>query len=118
MIIYTTLHGNIQSNSRFIMAGVGLLFAIIGNYMHTLKPNYFAGFRLPWTLNNDENWRLTHLLGGKLFFAGGLLVAVCSLFLPFIASIIILFAVSITTIVITCVYSFRLYKKQSAEAGN
>src|SRR6187200_756263 len=80
LLLYNSVHENIKSSGRFIMAGVGLLFAIIGNYMHTIKPNYFAGIRLPWTLNDDENWRKTHLLGGKLMFAGGLLIAVISLF--------------------------------------
>ncbi|MEO7306882.1 MAG: SdpI family protein [Ferruginibacter sp.] len=117
MIIYSAVNGNIQTNTRFIIAGVGLLFAVIGNYMHTIKPNYFAGFRLPWTLNNDENWRRTHLLGGKLFFGGGLLIAICSLFVPFEVSIIILFVTTTITVVVTCVYSYRLYKKQTIDAG-
>src|SRR5437588_11702952 len=33
---------------------LGLLLAFIGNYMNNIKPNYFAGFRLPWTLNDDD----------------------------------------------------------------
>ncbi|MEO6252592.1 MAG: SdpI family protein [Ferruginibacter sp.] len=118
MIINSSINGNIQANTRFIITGVGLLFAVIGNYMYTIKPNYFAGFRLPWTLNNDENWRLTHLLGGKLFFTGGLLIAVCSLFTPFLVSIIIMFVTVTIIVVITCVYSYRLYKKQSPDTGN
>jgi uncharacterized membrane protein len=97
---------------------MGLLFAILGNYMYTIKPNYFAGFRLPWTLSNNENWRKTHLLGGKLFFAGGLLIAVCGLFAPFIVSIIIMFSILSLSVVVTCVYSYRLYKKQSASPGS
>jgi uncharacterized membrane protein len=118
MIINSSITGNIQTNTRFIIAGVGLLFAVIGNYMYTIKPNYFAGFRLPWTLNNDENWRQTHLLGGKLFFGGGLLIAVCSLFTPFLVSIIILFITITVVVVITCVYSYRLYKKQMPDRGS
>ncbi|MEO6542330.1 MAG: SdpI family protein [Ferruginibacter sp.] len=118
MIINISINGNIQANGRFIIAGVGLLFTVIGNYMYTIKPNYFAGFRLPWTLNNDENWRLTHLLGGKLFFGGGLLIAVCSLFSSFIVSIIVLFITITVIVVITCVYSYRLYKKRSISTGS
>jgi uncharacterized membrane protein len=118
MIIHSTIGGNIQANTRFMITGMGLLFAVIGNYMYTIKPNYFAGFRLPWTLNNDENWRRTHLLGGKLFFAGGLLIAVCSLFVPFVAAIIILFITMTIIVAITCVYSYRLYKEQTPGTGS
>jgi len=111
LLLYNSVHENIKSSGRFIMAGVGLLFAIIGNYMHTIKPNYFAGIRLPWTLNDDENWRKTHLLGGKLMFAGGLAIAVISLFTSFLLSMIILFAVMSLVILITCIYSYSLYKR-------
>ena len=118
MIIYSSVRGNIKQGIQFMIPAMGLLFAILGNYMYTIKPNYFAGFRLPWTLNNDENWRKTHLVGGKLFFGGGLLIAVCGLFASFKISMIIMFVILSLTILITCIYSYRLYKKQSAGMGN
>lgn len=111
LIIYSSIHGDLKSSLRFILAGVGLLLAILGNYMFNLKPNYFAGIRLPWTLHNNENWKKTHLLGGKLLFGGGLLIAVICLFTSFFLSMIILFTILISIIVITCIYSYRLYKK-------
>jgi uncharacterized membrane protein len=118
MIIHSSVRGDIKVTTGFMVPAMGLLFAILGNYMYTIKPNYFAGFRLPWTLNNDENWRKTHLLGGKLFFGGGLLIAVCGLFTSFKVAIIILFAILTLSILITCVYSYRLHKKQITSPGN
>jgi uncharacterized membrane protein len=111
LLIYSSIHESIEFSSRFILAGVGLLFAVIGNYMYTIKPNYFAGIRLPWTLNNDENWKKTHLLGGKLMFGGGLLIAIICLFTSFSLSIILLFAILSLIILITCIYSYNLYRK-------
>ena len=118
LFIYSSTHGNIQFSMRFVVSGVGLLFAIIGNYMYTMKPNYFAGIRLPWTLSNDENWRRTHLLGGKLFFGGGLLIAVSCLFTSFMVSFIILFSTTLVIVLIIGIYSYRLYKKQMLNGGN
>jgi len=112
LIIYSSTHGNITFNTGLILAGVGLLFAFIGNYMHTIKPNYFAGFRSPWALENEENWRKTHLLAGKLWFSGGLFLAVVCLFTPPVVAIVIFFTVMTTITVIPFVYSYRLYKKQ------
>ncbi len=117
LLIYSSFEGNIEYGTRFIFAGIGLLFAVIGNYMHTIKPNYFAGFRLPWTLQDDENWKKTHLLGGKLFFAGGLLIAVVSLFAPFLYSMIILVTTTLIIILITAIYSYRLYKKATSPSA-
>ena len=111
LLIYSSIHENFKLSTRFILAGVGLLFAVIGNYMYNIKPNYFAGIRLPWTLHNDENWRKTHLLGGKLMFGGGLLIAVICLFTSFYLSMIILFSILSLIILITCIYSYNLYKK-------
>jgi uncharacterized membrane protein len=111
LLIYSSINGNIKFTMRFILAGVGLMLAVVGNYIYNIKPNYFAGIRLPWTLNNDENWKRTHLLGGKLLFGGGLLIAVICLFAPFMISMITLFTVLLVVILITCIYSYRLYKK-------
>lgn len=114
MIIYSSVRANIKAGIQFMIPALGLLFTIIGNYMYTIKPNYFAGFRLPWTLHNDENWRKTHLLGGKLFFWGGLLIAICGLFTSIKVSMIFMLVMLTLTILIPCIYSYRLYKKQSA----
>ena len=113
LIIYSSIHGNIKFSMRFILAGVGLILAVVGNYIYNIKPNYFAGIRLPWTLNDDENWKRTHLLGGKLLFGGGLLIAVICLFAPFTFSMITLFTILLLVIMTTCIYSYRLYKKMN-----
>ena len=112
LILYSSIQGNIKLGTGLIFSGTGLFFAIIGNYLPNLKPNYFAGLRLPWTLENEENWRKTHLLAGKLWFTGGLFLAVVCLFLPSIAAIVAFFAVMTIIVLIPCVYSYRLYKQQ------
>lgn len=111
LIIYSSVSGGSRFDTKLIFAGTGLLFVVIGNYLPNLKPNYFAGLRLPWTLENEDNWRKTHQLAGKLWFAGGLFLAVICLFLPPVAAIAVFFTVMIVITVIPCVYSFRLYKK-------
>ena len=112
MIIYSASNGNINFSTGIIFSGTGLLFAVIGNYLPNLKPNYFAGLRLPWTLENEDNWRKTHQLAGKLWFAGGLLLAITCLFLPPVVAIAVFFTVMIVITLIPCIYSYRLYKEQ------
>lgn len=112
LIIYSSTQGNIKLDAGIIFSGTGLLFAVIGNYLPNLKPNYFAGLRLPWTLENADNWRKTHALAGKLWFAGGLFLAAICLFLPTVIAIITFFVVMTVITIIPCVYSYRLYKAQ------
>jgi len=60
---------------------LGLLFVGLGNFMGTLKPNYFVGIKTPWALADDEVWRLTHRRGALVFVALGALF-ILSLAIP------------------------------------
>lgn len=101
---------NQNSNPRLILSIIGLLFAFLGNYFKTLKPNYFIGIKTPWTLENEEVWKKTHLLAGKMWFIGGLLMAMTFVFpAPFNGYVFL----SITAIIsiIPIVYSYLEYNK-------
>lgn len=102
---------------RFLFPVIGLLLAFIGNNLHTIKPNYFAGIRLPWTLSSDENWRKTHQMAGKLWFAGGLLIVVLSLLVPQTAVFPVFISLVITIVFIPVLYSYRIFKQQANPGG-
>ncbi|AYL99058.1 SdpI family protein [Mucilaginibacter celer] len=96
---------------KLILPIVGLLFAFIGNMMHSIKPNYFAGIRTPWTLEDDDTWRATHRLAGKLWFTAGISLTALVLFLPAKASTVV-FLVGVGVMVfIPVVYSYTYFKK-------
>lgn len=65
--------------ARVSLVFVGLLFVIIGNYLPKCRRNYTVGIKLPWTLNDEENWNHTHRFGGKIWITGGLLMIICAL---------------------------------------
>lgn len=111
LIIIASAKGAVEMQS-FVFPLLGLLFAFIGNYMNHIKPNYFAGLRLPWTLSSDENWRRTHQLAGKLWFAGGMLIAVTSLFLPIKIMLPVFIGVVLVIILVPAFYSYKLFKQQ------
>ncbi len=93
---------------------MGTLFVVIGNYLPKCKQSYTMGIKLPWTLNDEENWNKTHRLAGKLWVAGGLLSMLCAL-LPGVASFIVMMSILLVMCVIPTVYSYRLYKKNQKE---
>jgi uncharacterized membrane protein len=79
-----------------------------------VKPNYFVGIRVPWTLDNEENWRLTHHLGSRVWFFGGLLMFILTLILPAqFASYIMVFGI-IPMIIIPVAYSFYIFRKKKS----
>lgn len=51
---------------------VSLMFVGFGNLMGRVRYNWFVGIRTPWSLANEEAWRLTHRVAGKAWVLGGL----------------------------------------------
>ena len=115
LIINSSIKENAPLSTSLIFSGAGLLFAVIGNYMPNMKPNYFAGFRVPWTLESETNWKRTHAVGGRLWFAGGIILAVVCPFLPPVAAIVFFGIVMLALVIIPFVVSYKLYKKEKSE---
>lgn len=98
------------SNPSFVLAIIGLLFAFLGNYFKTIKPNYFIGIKTPWTLENEEVWKKTHLMGGKLWFVGGLLMAL-TFVLPNEMQLYTFLGIVAVITIVPIVYSYLEFKK-------
>lgn len=111
-IVGITENENIGGEVRFVFTAVGILLAILGFYMRNLRPNYFAGIRLPWTLENEENWKKTHSYTSNIWLAGGSVITISSLFFQTVVSMIIMFTAVAFMAVLPFVYSYRLYKMQ------
>jgi uncharacterized membrane protein len=116
-IIIQSAAANTLLMKKALVPVMGIMFAFLGNYMHNLKPNYFAGLRLPWTLSSETNWKMTHQLVGKLWFWGGLVIALVSILLPYKAGMYVFISVMAVITIIPCVYSYNLYKKEKESAS-
>ena len=88
---------------------MGALFVVIGNYIPKCKQNHTIGLRIPWTLNDEQNWNATHRVAGKVWVTGGLAMLVCS-FLPFAWMPFVLLGVFLVLPIVPIVYSYRYYK--------
>ncbi len=103
---------NVNVNINIIAAMIpGFTFLIIGNYMPKIKQNYTFGIRLPWTLDDPNNWEKTHRFAGPIWFSGGLIMIFIQLFSRgsvYITSLLII----LTVIVLApTIYSYNLYRK-------
>lgn len=87
---------------------MGLIFTVIGNYMPKCKQSYTVGIKLPWTLEDSENWNKTHALAGKLWVVGGLLIIITS----FLENPFIFFPVVLIMVLVPTVYSYILFKNK------
>jgi uncharacterized membrane protein len=96
---------------------VGVMFVVIGNVMPRARPNWLFGIRTPWTLTNDRVWERTHRIGGMLFVAAGILLAVAAFAAP--ATFIPVMIVSVATAaVVPVVYSYFAWRQEIDNARN
>jgi uncharacterized membrane protein len=110
VIIYAVTHNGFRID-KLLFPIIGLFFIYLGNLMHSIKPNYFAGIRTPWALEDEGNWRSTHRLAGKLMVAGGFAITLSGLLLSGKLAFTAIMIVAFTIVVIPFIHSFLYYKK-------
>jgi uncharacterized membrane protein len=54
---------------------LGAFFALLGYVMRQIKQNYTIGVRLPWTLESEKAWDVTHAFVGRAWISVGLTTA-------------------------------------------
>ena len=69
------------SLSTFLIPTLGLLFAVMGNFMGKTRSNFIMGVRTPWTLSSDYAWEKTHRWLGRAWVVLGFAVAASPFFL-------------------------------------
>ena len=104
---YGSVLGWEMNITKFVMIGCGILFMVIGNYLPKCKQNYTMGIRLPWTLDNEENWNSTHRMAGFLWVVGGVLIIINAFLEWNWLFFVIVFAMAL----IPTVYSYLYYVK-------
>lgn len=101
---------------KLLFGALGVLFAGMGYFMPKLKQNYFAGYKLAWTLDNETNWNRTHQLAGKLWITGGLLQIVFAILLQGTTLFIVFMTTMAIISIVPGIYSYLLFKKGNPAA--
>ncbi|MFD2935232.1 SdpI family protein [Spirosoma flavum] len=105
-------------STGMLLALVGLLLAGMGNYMTTIKPNWFVGIRTRWTLQSESVWRKTHRMGGRLMVVGGLLSAILALVVPMPYTIGVVVSLLLAVAIIPVIYSYVYFRQEKAHQLN
>ena len=96
---------------------VGLLLVVIGNYLPKSRQNYTIGIKLPWTLNDVDNWNKTHRLAGYLYIIGGIALIIGNLLLSVPSlQLAVMLGTIILLVLVPAVYSYLLYKRGNARS--
>ena len=111
VLMYGTALGMEFRVDKIIPTLVGVVFIVIGNYLPKCKQSYTMGIKLPWTLNDEENWNRTHRLGGKLWVVCGAVV-ILGMFLPNKFMIAVFLSVVTVAVLVPTVYSYLIFREK------
>ena len=107
--VYATALGHPVNVNVIMPLFMGALFVIIGNYMPKCKQSYTLGIKLPWTLNDEENWNKTHRMAGFLWVIGGVIIMLSAI----VGVFWIFFVLLIPMVAVPVIYSYSIYKKKN-----
>ncbi len=88
---------------------IGVLLVVMGNVMPKLKQNYTFGIKVPWALDDEENWNKSNRLAGWCMVIAGIVTILTS----FLQSPWIFFPILVLAVVTPTVYSYIYYKKHN-----
>lgn len=60
----------------YVYVFVGLLIAVVGNYLPKCEYNKVVGIKTPWALKDKDNWKKTHRISGYVWTIFGLVLCV------------------------------------------
>lgn len=90
---------------------LGCFMIFLGNFLPKAKPNAIAGVRTVWAMRNDITWAKSNRFGGIALMVCGLLTIIETLIVGGFASTMVMLVIIIGFGVVTCVYSYRIYKR-------
>ena len=98
-----------------VMYAVVILFLILGNYMRTIRHNYFIGVRTPWTLANERVWTETHRFTALLWVAASVIMMIC---LPLVSQVrYLLYGYLVIIAAVPIGYSYIVFQRVNKQNG-
>ncbi len=97
--------------ATLIIAGVFLLFALLGNILGKVRRNFWMGVRTPWTLADEGVWNATHRHAAYVYTIAGIvgfLAVLCGV------NLIAVFVVFMIAALWPVLYSLLVYKYREA----
>ena len=106
-VTYATALGHAVPMEMVMPILMGLIFTIIGNYLPKCKQNYTIGIKIPWTLDNEENWNKTHRFAGWLWTFCGIAI----IFTGFFGGFWVFLPITLLMVLAPIIYSYILHRK-------
>ena len=93
---------------------IGIMCVIFGMIMPKTERNNVFGFRVTWSMYNENTWKKSNTFGGIVFVIIGLLMMISSAIVPAAFVIFLMFGYLLAGTVVMLVYSYKVYKAEKA----
>ncbi len=110
LLLWAALAGKVDI-TRAMLAGMLIMFGLLGNVLGKVRRNFYVGVRTPWTLASERVWNDTHRLAGRMFVGAALLGFLAALLLPVEAAVITVLVSIFAAALVPVAYSLILYKR-------
>lgn len=101
-----SINGTLPESIEVILVALFILF--FGNLSPKIPFNRYMGLRLPWTIRDEDTFRIAHRLIGYLSIPCGILMLLCACFNNTNLALIFFFS----WILIPSLYSLNFYNKK------
>lgn len=98
-----------EENKVLVILLVGIFMMVFGNLSPKIPFNRYLGLRLPWTIRDEETWKIAHRLLGYISFPIALGMIIMSFFLK--GSLVLTLGV-LSLVIIPSIYSYIFYYKK------
>jgi len=95
---------------------LGLVLIVVGNYLPKNRQNYTIGLKLPWTLDDPDNWNKTHRLAGYMYILAGVVLiggAFLSRGFQTKSGVTPTILIVLVLVIVPRLYSYLLYRRAS-----
>ena len=110
--VVEALRPNTLDIPMVVCLGVSLIMVYIGNIMPKFRMNWYCGIKTPWTLSSESVWTRTHRLGGRLFFAAGLIGLLGSFVPNNTARFVLVLVPILAAAIIPAVFSYLWFRAE------
>ena len=111
LILWAGVSGQVDI-ARALLAGLLIMFGLIGNVLGKVRRNFWVGVRTPWTIASERVWNDTHRLAARSFVVAAL-VGLLILLPPIPVSVasVAVFGLIMAAALGPAFYSLWLYKR-------
>lgn len=95
---------------------MGIIFIVLGNFMTKIRANGAVGFRVSWSMYNENTWRKSNRFAATMIMiVGGLTIITAAVMRNSFGAMMVMLGYLFISIIVALIFAHKVYKKEIAE---